>query len=245
MIPDFKIRVNPSQSEEIQRLVFQLGGTWSNGYKNILRIPHNNFFLFLETSSYSNNSKLSWDLNENTFIHRDLPEYTFDELKNVFLSLLSGNSGENIILPQQQNTPTAPSEAQREANIPYFKVRVTPQQNEAIQRLVMALGGKWINDSTEIEPHHYDEPFLFYDYNGFSYASNENWFLDQNIPEYTFDELNSKLSRLLSYQPNPLSPQRNTGFEKLVVRKESSKELADVDNIINEFKRLMGYRYDS
>jgi len=243
MIPDFKIRVNPSQSEEIQRLVLQLGGAWRSGYKDILRIAHNNFFLFLVTSSYSNNSELFWDLNENTFIHRDLPEYTFDELKNTLLSLLSGNSGENIILPQQQNTTTAPSEAQREVNIPYFNVRVTPQQNETIQRLVMTLGGKWVGGSTEINPRYYDEPFLLYDYDGFFYASNENW-LDYNVPEYTFNELNAKLSRLLSYQPNPLSPQRNTGFEKLVIRKESSKELADVDNIINELKRLMGYRYD-
>ena len=107
------------------------------------------------------------------------------------------------------------------------------------------MSGKWISGSTGIEPRYYDEPFLLYDCDGLSYGSTSDWFLDQNMPEYTFDELNYKLSRLLSYQSNPPSPQRNTGFEKLEFRKESSKELADVDNIINELKRLMGYRYDS
>lgn len=147
---------------------------------------------------------------------------------------------------QDQNAAIAPSEVNRERYIPHFKVRVTPEQNEAIQGLVMALDGKWVGNEHYVLRHLFHKIYLYHNEYGLNYGDSVEIYHNTNLPEYTYIELHNALERLMfnrNVQPlsDSFSPQRDSGFEKLVIRKESSKELVNVDEIINDLKKYLNF----
>lgn len=75
---NFKIKVNPEQSDVIQKLLFLTGYTWKNGSKKVCLT--NQEFLFF--SDWSDVKEITFTHSEEYFYNDKLPEITFDEFIN-------------------------------------------------------------------------------------------------------------------------------------------------------------------
>jgi len=90
MIPDFKIHVNPEESAEIQRLLIQLGVYWDR---------HRSIYPDREFLYYRNEdlTGLSWGNIRSWYETQQLPEYTFEILKEILNSLISRQEERNRV----------------------------------------------------------------------------------------------------------------------------------------------------
>lgn len=74
----------------------------------------------------------------------------------------------------------------------YFKIRVTPEQSEAVQIALFKSGTMWSGNSSTIR--YTDEPFLFNTKRGITYeACGHDTDFNLNIlPEITFEEFKTR-----------------------------------------------------
>lgn len=177
MIPNFKVRVNESQSRIIQRLMFSLGKTWADGAIEI----RNALFLFYDgTGGIRANAE--WYYNVST-----LPSYDATVLMSV-LNTLSTANGRNETRYQEVSV-----------QIPHFKVRVNASQSREIQSLMFSHGASWL-DSNGSRGNFINDAVNLY-YNGtLSCMTYDNIDLFEEGPEplYEADELIDILRNLTS-----------------------------------------------
>lgn len=180
MIPPFKVRVRPTESEQIQALVFELNGHWAfsnNTNSNFLDCPY---------LLYDPEEGLSADDNSNIFEQDELPEYTYEQINNMLNNLLRDSIFE------------------REPNIPVFKIRVNPIQSRNIQDSLFRLGKTWIDGSQNIQDA--DVPYLFFNYDEglrghLQHSHFEDTFNSSGEPEYTYARLGFILQEMVTNLP--------------------------------------------
>ena len=70
-----------------------------------------------------------------------------------------------------------------------FKIKVTPEQSEVIQKLLFIAGYTWWNGNTDVFISPHDSSFLYiYDTKKIRYGINNEIFLNHHNIEVTFDE---------------------------------------------------------
>ena len=74
-----------------------------------------------------------------------------------------------------------------------FKIKVTPEESEVVQKLLFLAGYTWFSGSTVIRTT--NSPYLFFDSSDVSnivqdltYSKNECTFISENNPEITFEQ---------------------------------------------------------
>lgn len=226
-IPRFKVRVNPLQSKAIQGLVLALGGQWHS------RVPE---APYMDNHVLYYNTAMTFSVSTDHVLDQPYQEYTFVNLAVDLLYRKHRMSRATGVIPK-------------------FKVRVNVEQSRQIQELIFALGGEWAGGETGFNfP---NSPYLYFD--NYIYTGLDDQRFDESLElEYDTGELIVILEnykQLINLQsevavnsstPFPMVDyldriESSTGNGLDPLPEPLSPVWSDVDNIINDFKKLLGY----
>lgn len=189
----FKIRVNPEQSEIVQKEMFKRGYRWLSGKKEVsyTEAPYLYIMDDVMIKTY-----LVWESDDSEFEECQLPELTFSEWRDIFLPKKK--------LPE------------------YFKIKVNPKQSEIVQKIMFAKGFEWIVGGKNVYSADYHHHLYFkYDFHVgrklITQNNKEYVFENNNLPEVTFNELLmscSKRTKVTKEVISDLKERKKLGKEK-------------------------------
>ena len=67
-----------------------------------------------------------------------------------------------------------------------FKIKVTPEQSEVVQKLLFLAGYSWLSGDKNIK--FTDKKYLFFDCDHITTSSLDTYYIQDNNPEITFEE---------------------------------------------------------